>query len=87
MTNYAELFTMVKRARNRCLDLGYVIEAYIEKYPDANREEVRRVALQAFRAPFPSISGNPPVDRDRPYNDLRFHVCEESDVRESDAGL
>lgn len=66
------LFQAVKRTRGACLPRGQALQAFLDAHPGARREEVRAASLAFDRAPFPSVDGNPPVDRDRPYFDARF---------------
>jgi hypothetical protein len=61
----------LKNVDCRCLDTAEVLEAYLAKRPTVSREEARFVALCTGRVPWPSIEGNPPVDRSRPYFDAR----------------
>lgn len=72
MSVIASLSSKIKRARGNCLDVGKAIEQVIAENPNVPVEEIRAAALCIGRVPFPSIDGNPPVYRDRPYFDARF---------------
>ncbi len=50
---------------------GGRIEDWLARNPDANVEEACGVAMLIGRVAFPSIQGNPPLDKTRPYLDLR----------------
>lgn len=67
------LHARLKEVKGRCLDSGDVLERWLRQNPTASPEEARACVLVAARCPFPSISGNPPVYRDRPYYDARYH--------------
>lgn len=61
----------LKNVDCRCLDSGEALGTFLAQHPTVSREEARFVALCVGRVPFPSIEGNPPVYRDRPYYDTR----------------
>ena len=61
----------LKNVDCRCMDIADVLTAYLAIHPDADPVEARFVALCVGRVPFPSVEGNPPVYRDRPYYDAR----------------
>lgn len=50
---------------------GGRIEDWLAHNPGADAAEACGVAMLIGRVPFPSIQGNPPVDKTRPYLDLR----------------
>lgn len=54
----------VRAAKADCLSSPDIVA---KTYPNANPG----IIVACGRAPFPSISGNPPVDKKRPYLDLR----------------
>ncbi len=62
----------LKPYRGRCLDAGGALAGFAARNPECGLVEMRRVALLFGRAPFPSIEGNPPKDRSRPYWDGRY---------------
>lgn len=68
----SSLFAALKQVRCRCLDRAEVLEKWLAENPEADVREARAVSLMAGRVPFPSINGNPPVYRDRPYFDARL---------------
>ena len=68
--DYAGLFSALKRVRGRCLDNGHVLDAWLAEHPDAD-PRMARCATPGLAAPWPSIAGNPPVYRDRPFYDAR----------------
>jgi len=68
---YASLFGALKHVRGRCLDNGVALDAWLAEHPDAVPQKAR-YATPGFCAPMPSIDGNPPVYRDRPFFDARF---------------
>lgn len=68
----SSLFPRIKAVRGQCLEVAQVLEDFLAENPDVDPREARAIAMMAGRAPFPSISGNPPVYRDRPYYDARF---------------
>jgi hypothetical protein len=69
---YAGLFSRVKANEGTCNGASAALGAWLVEFPDQEREAARFAALCAGRVPWPSISGNPPVYRDRPYYDARF---------------
>lgn len=66
------LHAALKEANYRCLDQGAVLERWFAMFPEVDRREARACAMVAGRCPFPSVAGNPPVYRDRPYYDARY---------------
>lgn len=66
------LFTAIKLAEGDCLDMSRALEVFLRDHPEIDKKEARAVALGFNRCPFPSIAGNPPVDRSRPYYDKLF---------------
>lgn len=70
--DYASLFGALKRVHGRCLDNGTALEAWLAANPQASPEAARS-ATPGYCAPMPSIDGNPPVYRDRPFFDARCH--------------
>lgn len=63
---------VVKRTGGECLPRGVVLDELLARHPDVAPEEVRAASLAIDRAPFPSIHGNPPVIRERPFYDARW---------------
>jgi hypothetical protein len=68
-----ELCAMLKRgSEGRCLDGAAILQQFLDAHPEVDPIEARRTALLVGRTPFPSIDGNPPVFRDRPFYDARY---------------
>lgn len=67
-----DLAGLVRIARGRCNEKGFALEEFLRRRPLVDRREARAAALAVDRAPWPSIDGNPPIDRTRPYFDSRF---------------
>lgn len=66
------LHAALKPVNYHCHAQGDVLERWLGDHPEVSREEARACALVAGRCPFPSIAGNPPKYRDRPYYDARY---------------
>jgi hypothetical protein len=69
---YSALFCLVKRNEGTCNGASEALGAWLADNPTETPQAARFAALCAGRVPFPSISGSPPVDRDKPYYDARF---------------
>jgi hypothetical protein len=65
------LSSALKNVDCRCLDTAEVIGTWLAQNPDVDPREAAFHALCTGRVPFPSVAGNPPVYRDRPYFDSR----------------
>ena len=63
----------VRMAHGRCLDKALALEQFVRDHPDVDVRLVRAASLAVDRCPWPSVDGNPPVYRDRPYYDARLH--------------
>lgn len=70
--HYGGLFAALKRVGGRCLDGGVVLDSWLAANPEANATDARQ-HTPGFCAPFPSIDGNPPKYRDRPFFCARTH--------------
>lgn len=68
----------IKRTRGQCLPRGAVLTEVAAKHPGERIEDLRAAALALGRCPFPSIEGNPPLDRERPYYDARWWARQSS---------
>lgn len=63
----------VKRREGTCNGASEALGAWLGANPcDDDPREARFVASGVGKVPFPSIAGNPPADRARPYYDARF---------------
>lgn len=67
----SSLAAKVRAGRNECLALSDAVTEFLRENPEVDQCEVYGAAMCMGRAPFPSVDGNPPVDRKRPYLDLR----------------
>ena len=67
------LATAVKRNRGACLDNSGIVARYLATNPDVDPREARALAVIYGKQPWPSINGNPPVYRNRPFYDARLH--------------
>lgn len=69
----ASLFGAMKRERGSCLVIGLVLDRWLAQNTHVDPSEARQAALMIAKAPFPSVDGNPPRYRLRPFFDARFH--------------
>jgi hypothetical protein len=54
-----------------CLPKSAVLTTWLAAHPHVDASEAAFVCMVVGRVPFPSVDGNPPVYRDRPYFDSR----------------
>lgn len=58
-----------------CLPKSAVLTTWLSAHPHVDVAEAGFVSLAVGRVPFPSVEGNPPVDRTRPYYDVRGRIA------------
>lgn len=69
--DYGGYFSVLRRIGGRCLDIGPALDGWLAEHPDAE-PTLARQHTPGFCAPMPSIDGNPPVYRDRPFYNARL---------------
>lgn len=70
--DYGGLFAALKIVRGRCLDNGVALDAWLASHVDADPMRAR-YGTPGLCAPMPSVDGNPPVYRERPFYCARTH--------------